>query len=388
MAIGLRHLRVFLAVVDQGSVSQAAATLYRAQSAVSRSVRELEKEFGVPLFERRAQGMLPTRFGDALQHRARRVAAEFDAAGRDSERLPGSKTRGGQAPTLAMQLSDRRLRAFVELAAVHHMPTVAEKLGVSQPAISLAIRELETALGLELFARTPKGMLPTAQGGALASRVKRAMAEVRHARADIARLCGRIEGTITVGALPLGRTVLLPRAIAQLLPAYPGLHVATVEGPFDTLAAALRSGDVDFILGALRHPGLATDFAGEALLADELAIVARADHPLCTRRRVTWRELARAQWVLPRKGARRATSSSPSRAPRHRVGGRAGRDQRSRPARRAAEERPHHRDLAAAAPLRAAAGDGRAAAARAAGVVSEMASPDARVTSRRRVPPC
>jgi LysR family transcriptional regulator of gallate degradation len=303
LAIGLRHLRVFLAVVDQGSVSQAAATLYRAQSAVSRSVHELEKEFGVPLFERRAQGMLPTRFGDALQHRARRVAAEFDAAGRDSERLPGSKTRAGQAPTLAMQLSDRRLRAFVELADVHHMPTVAEKLGVSQPAISLAIRELETALGLELFARTPKGMLPTAQGGALASRVKRAMAEVRHARADIARLCGRIEGTITVGALPLGRTVLLPRAIARLLPAYPGLHVATVEGPFDTLAAALRSGDVDFILGALRHPGLSTDLVGEALLADELAIVARADHPLCARRGVTWRELARAQWVLPRKGA-------------------------------------------------------------------------------------
>lgn len=303
MAIGLRHLRVFLAVVDQGSVSQAAATLYRAQSAVSRSVRELEKEFGVPLFERRAQGMLPTRFGAALQLRARRVAAEFDAAGRDSERLPGSKARGGQAPTPAMQLSDRRLRAFVELADVHHMPTVAEKLGVSQPAISLAIRELETALGFDLFARTPKGMLPTAQGGALALRVKRAMAEIRHARADIARLCGRIEGTVTVGALPLGRTVLLPRAIARLLPAYPGLHVATVEGPFDTLAAALRAGDVDFILGALRHPGLATDFAGEALLADELAIVARADHPLCARRRVTWRELARAHWVLPRKGA-------------------------------------------------------------------------------------
>jgi LysR family transcriptional regulator of gallate degradation len=303
LAIGLRHLRVFLAVVDQGSVSQAAAALYRAQSAVSRSIRELEKEFGVPLFERRTQGMLPTRFGDALQHRARRVAAEFDAAGRDSERLPGAKARGAQAPTPAMQLNDRRLRAFVELADVHHMPTVAEKLGVSQPAISLAIRELETALGLVLFARTPKGMLPTAQGGALALRVKRAMAEIRHARADIARLCGRIEGTVTVGALPLGRTVLLPRAIARLLPAYPGLHVATVEGPFDTLAAALRSGDVDFILGALRHPGLATDFVGEALLADELAIVARADHPLCARRRVTWRELAGAQWVLPRKGA-------------------------------------------------------------------------------------
>jgi LysR family transcriptional regulator of gallate degradation len=128
------------------------------------------------------------------------------------------------------------------------------------------------------------------------------MAEIRHAGSEIAQLCGKTEGTITVGALPLGRTVLLPRATARLLRAHPGLHVATVEGPFDTLAAALRSGDVDFILGALRQPAYATDLVGERLLADELAIISRADHPICARRSVTWHDLARAQWVLPRKG--------------------------------------------------------------------------------------
>jgi len=74
LAIGLRHLRVVLAVVDQGSVSQAAATLYRAQSAVSRSIHELEKEFGVPLFARRdiASADVPVETSDPAVGQARR----------------------------------------------------------------------------------------------------------------------------------------------------------------------------------------------------------------------------------------------------------------------------------------------------------------------------
>ena len=69
----LRHLRAFLAVADQGSANRAGAALYRAQSAVSRSIRKLEQELGAALFERRARGMLLTEYGRALLVRARRV---------------------------------------------------------------------------------------------------------------------------------------------------------------------------------------------------------------------------------------------------------------------------------------------------------------------------
>ena len=76
----LRHLRAFLAVADQGSASRAGAALFRAQSAVSRSIRKLERTLGVALFERRAQGMLLTPFGRALLVRARRAQAEMQHA--------------------------------------------------------------------------------------------------------------------------------------------------------------------------------------------------------------------------------------------------------------------------------------------------------------------
>jgi LysR family transcriptional regulator of gallate degradation len=143
-------------------------------------------------------------------------------------------------------------------------------------------------------------MIPNQAGLALALRLKRALAETRHALADIAALRGVTQGTVTVGALPLGRTRLLPESIAGIVARHPGLRVATIEGSFETLAASLRAGDIDFILGALRAPGYASDLSGVPLADDALAIVARREHPWASRKRITREDLARARWVLPR----------------------------------------------------------------------------------------
>lgn len=295
----LRHLRAFLAVADQGSANRAGATLFRAQSAVSRSVRKLEHELGVPLFERRARGMLLTEYGRALLVRARRVHAELQRARSDVAGLAEAGT-VRNAAIFGMLTHERRVRAFVALTEQHHMPSVAEGLGITQPAVSIAVRQLEESIGVPLFERTARGMIPTPAGAALALRLKRAQAEMRHAVADIAALRGVTQGTITVGALPLGRTRVLPESIADVVARYPGLRIATMEGSFEALAASLRAGDLDFILGALRPAPYASDLRGEPLGEDELGIVCSRAHRLAQRRRITVRDLERARWVLPR----------------------------------------------------------------------------------------
>jgi LysR family transcriptional regulator of gallate degradation len=300
MQLELRHLRAFLAVAEQGSANRAGAALFRAQSAVSRSIHKLETELGVTLFERRARGMLLTEYGRGLLVRARRVHAEMQRARTELAAVADKGVTIRNAAVFGMLTHERRVRAFVALAEQHHMPSVAESLGITQPAVSLGVRQMEDTIGTALFERTARGMIPTTAGAALALRLKRALAEMRHAVADIDALRGVTQGTVTVGALPLSRTRLLPEAIAGVVAQYPGLRVATVEGSFETLAAGLRAGDIDFILGALRPAGYASDLEGEPLAEDELAIVARAGHPWASRRRLSPRDLARAHWVLPR----------------------------------------------------------------------------------------
>src|SRR5205823_6067747 len=208
-------------------------------------------ELCVELFERRARGMLLNEYGRALLVRARRVHGEMQHA-RSEVAAVADKGSVRNAAIFGMLTHERHVRAFVALTEQHHMPSVAEDLGITQPAVSIAVRQLEDSIGIALFERTARGMIPTPAGAALALRLKRALAEIRHAVADIASLRGITQGTVTLGAPTLGRTHVLPVSIAHVVAKHPGLRVATVEGSTETLETSLRAGDLDFILGALR----------------------------------------------------------------------------------------------------------------------------------------
>ena len=291
--INLRHLHVFLSVSSAGSVARAADALYRVSSAVTRSIGELEASLGTPLFERRPRGMLLNAYGELVLVRARRIEQEFAAA-----RISLTARRGSAVDARSLfpaMLNGRRLAVFASLAEKHNMPAVA--------AISASLKDLESRLGLVLFERSAQGVTPTDAGALLAFHFKRVLAELRHLAPDIAALQGTLLGTVNVGALPLGRTLVLPSAIAAVLALHPGLRVTTVESPYEVLAAGLRSGEIDFILGALRPPQDAKDLQQEALFEDRISVIARAGHPLLRKRRIGFEQLHRARWVLSRQGA-------------------------------------------------------------------------------------
>jgi len=182
------------------------------------------------------------------------------------------------------------------------MQTVASLLGLSQPAISSTLKVLESGCGQTLFERTPRGLLPTRASLDILFPVRRALNELRHIDTDISALQGALQGVVQVGALPLGRTRILPEAIVRLMREHPGIQVITNESPFDLLATELRAGDVDFIFGALRSTAYASDLSGEALLTEEMVVLARRGHPLYSKSALQ-AELADAQWVLPRAGS-------------------------------------------------------------------------------------
>ncbi|WP_421682742.1 LysR family transcriptional regulator [Stutzerimonas urumqiensis] len=292
----LMQVRAFVRVADLGSVSKASGVLFRAQSVVTRAIADLEKRLEVPLFERHANGMRLTDPGERVLPRARRVLAELESV----PMLLGKAFAQTSEPLYLYQA--RRLQLFVKLCETHHMQTVASLFGLSQPAVSAALKVLEDGCGQGLFERTPRGLQPTRASLDILFPIRRALNELRHIEADLAELQGSLRGVVHVGALPLGRTRILPEAIVRLTLAHPGVQVVTNESPFDLLATELRSGDLDFIFGALRAPSYASDLHGEALLTEEMLILVRDGHPLLSGT-VNPDDLQRARWVLPRAGS-------------------------------------------------------------------------------------
>ena len=303
LAINLRHLRAAIAVATHGSIARAAEELFRVSSAVTRSISELEQALALPLFERRARGVVPNAYGESVLLRARRIEQEFDQASEQLMARGGVKGSHDLHSTFASILNGRRLAILASLAEKRSITAVAREFGVTQPGISAALKDLETACGVPIFERSARGMVPTQAGEILIFHCRRVLSELRHIIPDLAAIEGRLQGSITVGALPLGRTHILPLAIAQLLREHPQLHVATVESPYEVLAASLRSGDIDFIIGALRAPDDAKQLQQQPLFEDCISLIARAGHPLARADRIDFRALRQATWVLSRHGS-------------------------------------------------------------------------------------
>ncbi|MET0980729.1 MAG: LysR family transcriptional regulator, partial [Telluria sp.] len=297
--VSLRHLHAFAAVAASGGIRRSSDSLCRASSAVTRSVVALEDSLDVQLFERKGRGMLLTGAGEVVRVRAERIEAELKEVRDEAVRL--RERTAGKVGGIEALLNERRLQAAGLLSEIHHMPTVARALGTSQSAVSQAIARLEDMLGQPLFTRTARGMLPTEAGRRWIERFERVLAELRHIPEDIAALNGVLQGTVTIGALPLARSQLLPMAIAAVLKKHPLLRIRSLESPYEELMAGLLSGRVDFIVGSLR-PATDNAFESRPLISDKAAVVARSNHPLAAKKHLTLSHLAGYPWVLSRAG--------------------------------------------------------------------------------------
>ena len=243
--------------------------------------------------------MLLTAAGETVRRRVELIEAELKEVRVDASRLAARQ--GGFVGGMDSLFNERRLEIATLLAEVHHMPSVARAIGISQSAVSQAITRLEDALGQILFRRTAQGMVASDTGAQWIVRFNRALAELNHIVSDIAALKGVLEGQVTIGALPLARTLVLPTAITSLLEKFPRLRVRSLESTYEELTAGLLSGRVDFIIGALRTP-TENGFHASALLRDQTALIARVGHPLASRQMLEFDDLRSYSWVLSRAG--------------------------------------------------------------------------------------
>ncbi|MEU6480340.1 LysR family transcriptional regulator [Streptomyces sp. NPDC047017] len=190
------------------------------------------------------------------------------------------------------------LRQFEYALAVAEQGSVtaaAELLRVAQPSMSQQIRGLERDLGVELFARTPTGLVPTVVGRAFLREAEAAVNAARRARATARAGAGELTGELVVAAQMGFGTRQLPGALAALRRRYPRLEVTVFEEPSSAeLDRLCRRGVLDLALMAAceRSPADAHHLGDE-----EFVVVLGAGHRLLAADRVELRDLEGEPWV-------------------------------------------------------------------------------------------
>jgi DNA-binding transcriptional LysR family regulator len=195
-----------------------------------------------------------------------------------------------------MRLDD--LRYFVAVAEAGHVGRAAQRLGVSQPALTKGVQRLEHGLGLQLFDRGPRGMTLTSVGSVFFERARLLCVGLDEAVQEASDLHLGAIGTVRIGVSPIFADRLVAETFALLLRQRPGAKARLAISLNDALLASLRLGDLDFTVNALED----SDPEGlqqEPLFDDELCVVLRESHPLLARSRLRLADLAEASWALP-----------------------------------------------------------------------------------------
>lgn len=190
----------------------------------------------------------------------------------------------------------RHVRAFLAVAHQGTFTRAASVLGMSQPTLTVQIRQLETALGVRLFDRNNRRVSLTAAGRDLVAPFERLILDVEVIATRTQDLASHRRGVVTVAALPSIAASLLPRAMATLAGAHGGIVVRVRDMTAAAIVEAVKRGEADIGLGSLLRPD--PDIDTQPLFTDRLCAYVPAGHPLADRRRVALRALVRWPLIL------------------------------------------------------------------------------------------
>ncbi|MDM0033784.1 LysR family transcriptional regulator [Variovorax sp. J22P271] len=195
-------------------------------------------------------------------------------------------------------LTLRQLQIFRAVAESGSIRSASRQVHLTQPAVTHAVRELERSLGSPLFARSVKGVVPTAIGTALLRRTHLLFNEVRRTKEEIAQLRDGVGGRLCV-AFSGAASQLLPEALVEFRLRRPGVVLELRELSLPSTDERWLGVDCDFAL--ISELDDANDgFERELLLEQPLVVRARASHPQADTRSL--RLLQQCTWLVPSYG--------------------------------------------------------------------------------------
>ncbi len=297
--LNLRHLEAIVEIGRAGSMSAAAQRVSLSQPALAQAVAKAERLMGERLFERQPNGMVPTVAGRTFIIRIER-AFRYLIQG---VRLVRRSARLSSVTHIERRVTMAQMRALIAVESTGSYAMAGQQIGLSQPAVHRAVRDLQRFLGTQLLVRVGRSVRATDTASRFAKFVRLLLSELRTALDEIKALAAGDGGRIELGTLPMARAVFLPDLLTRFMTAHPAATVRVIEAPYGELLNALQQGDVDMVIGgALRDPAPANDIVQEVLFDDEPVVVGNAQHPLLRMKRLSAADLLRFPWIVPSRG--------------------------------------------------------------------------------------
>lgn len=203
------------------------------------------------------------------------------------------------AATALRRLTMAELRALLAVKTAGNLSRAAQAIGVSQPALSQHVREVEEKLGLALFVRHRRGLDPTVFGAILLRLADAMRADLGIAAEELVRAARENKRPLRIGSMPVTSGGLLAVALGRFA-GEPGMPpVVLMEGPRELMLEHLQHRRIDAFVGRLPRTLRDKGLLAETLFLDSAVVIASARHPLVKRSRLTMHALQPYPWILP-----------------------------------------------------------------------------------------
>ena len=200
-------------------------------------------------------------------------------------------------------LKMRHLILLVELGRHASIVSAAKAARLTQPAASRLISDLEEVLGVQLFERQSRGVLPTWSGKLLIRRAGLALAEMNFAHQEIEQLLSGVGGKVAIGSVLTPAAGILSKAMKLFKSRFVRTSVVIDLNTSKDMVERLLDGKLDIVLGRILDTAHVPLLNFEPISDEVHRLVVRPGHPLCGRSSLTLADLAEQSWIVPPAGS-------------------------------------------------------------------------------------
>ena len=203
------------------------------------------------------------------------------------------------------RLKTRQLMLLAAMEEEGNVRRAADVLGMTQPAASRLLKELEDVLEVRLFDRTPHGMHATLYGEVMIRHARMVLSNLDQAHDEIAALRAGLAGQVQIGAIAAAAATMVPLAIARVKALYPQLQIWLQVETSDVMLPLVAEGHLDIMIGRVleRQGQFKNAVRYEPIAEEPLCVVVRPGHPLEQATGLTMHDIVNAGWVLHPPGS-------------------------------------------------------------------------------------